>query len=116
MATGSVVEDFDVLEYGAVGFVGSLELMTVDQFDLEGVPENFGDGMVVVAAGAAPHAGDDAKRGERGTVIVAGILAAAMGLFAPHAGRLPLLQTRSICKGKPCVRNARNQRRYCNHL
>lgn len=64
MTTGSVIEDFDVFEDGALGFVEGLELKAVDQLVLQRVPEALGNG-VVVAAPTAPGTQRQAPMADR---------------------------------------------------
>ena len=70
MTTGSIVEDFDVLEDRLLCFVASLEMTPVDQLVLQGVPEALRD-SVVVAAPATAHAGNHAVGGQRCAVAIA---------------------------------------------
>ena len=80
MASGTVVEDFDIVEDFCPGLVASLKAGSVDQLVLERVPETFGGG-VVIAATTAAHAGDHAMGGECAAVALAGVLAAAVAVM-----------------------------------
>jgi hypothetical protein len=68
VATGLVVEDFNVLENGILGFSAKLEISSVDQLVLPGVPDALSD-RVVVAASATAHAGDHALGIEHDAVV-----------------------------------------------
>ena len=80
MAAVMVVEDFDVLKDGRLGFSASLIVMPVGQFVLERMPEAF-HRCVVIAAGATTHAGDQAVGGEGIAVVFAGVLAATVAVM-----------------------------------
>ena len=51
-----VIEGFDVIEDGELGFSVSFEAAMVEPFGFEGAPERFHGGIVVAVAGRA-HAG-----------------------------------------------------------
>ena len=88
VASGAVVENFDVVEDRELGLVASLKVGSVDQLVLERVPEALGGG-VVVAAAAAAHAGDHAVGGERVAVVLAGVLAAAIAVVDESGAGAP---------------------------
>lgn len=80
MSAYLVVEDLDVLENGLLGFITSVEVALIDQFDFQGAPKAF-HGGIVIAAGASAHARDQAVVGERVPIEMTRKLAASVRMM-----------------------------------
>lgn len=79
MGAVAVVEGFDVIEDVGLGLAAGEEVTAVDQFQFEGAPEGFHEGVVVAVAFPA-HGGDQAGLGQGGAIVVCGVLDAAIGV------------------------------------
>ena len=73
----SVIEGLNVIEDGRASLLAGDEPGAINQFELQSAPEAFHDGIIVAIAFTA-HRGDQTSLGQGLTVIVGGILNAAV--------------------------------------
>ena len=103
MSASDVVEVLDVLGDGSDRLCTRSEHSVIDELGRDGRAETLGH-CVVPAIALATHAGHDATRCERGSIVAAGIGATAIGIM--HESLLGTVCTKSLCpscESKLCI-------------
>jgi hypothetical protein len=80
MAPTAIIERFDIFENSGACGGTRLPMALVNQFRFQGSEKAFRDSVVPTISTAA-HASDDPVLGEETLVVVAGVLAAAIGMM-----------------------------------
>ena len=92
MSAVAVVEGFDVIEDLHASLSAGVEATAIDQLQFEGAPEAFHGGIIVAIALAA-HRGEQTSVGQCLTIIVGGVLNAAVGMEEQMGRWLPSEQS-----------------------